>query len=348
MEFDPVSGALKCPYCGVTQQVSRAVNTEVREMAFDDYAGGVEPSRLAQLSEHALEVSCSGCGSVTEFEPGSFSGVCAFCAAKIVAQPKEADPLIAPNGVLPFSISRQQASSSIRQWLASRWFAPNGLKELARHDGIFGVYVPYWTFDAHADSEYRGYRGDYYYENQHVTRYVNGRQVTTVERVRKTRWTPAAGQVANSFDDVLVAATRSIPPKRLQDLDPWDLDTVQPYEPAYLSGFQAQRYQVQLPDGFEAAKSIMATGIRHTVAADIGGDEQRIDHIGTKYSGVMFKHLLLPVWIGAYRFRSEVFQVIVNARTGEVQGERPYSAVKIALAVLVAVVAVLIAAYFNR
>jgi hypothetical protein len=52
--------------------------------------------------------------------------------------------------------------------------------------------------------------------------------------------------------------------------------------------------------------------------------------------------LLLPVWIGAYRFQSKVYQVAVNARTGEVQGERPYSAGKIALLVAVIVLVILI------
>jgi hypothetical protein len=64
---------------------------------------------------------------------------------------------------------------------------------------------------------------------------------------------------------------------------------------------------------------------------DIGGDEQRVHSIKTSYSSVTFKHLLLPVYVGAYHFNSKLYQVVVNGRTGEVQGERPYSAIKIAL-----------------
>lgn len=74
---------------------------------------------------------------------------------------------------------------------------------------------------------------------------------------------------------------------------------------------------------------------------DIGGDEQRIESIHREYAAVTFLHLLLPVWMGAYRFQAKVYRVRVNARTGEVQGERPYSSVKIALlsaAILLAVV----------
>ena len=67
---------------------------------------------------------------------------------------------------------------------------------------------------------------------------------------------------------------------------------------------------------------------------DIGGDEQHVSHVATQYSAVTFKHLLLPVYVGAYRFQDKVYQVVVNGRTGEVQGERPYSVWKIALFVL--------------
>jgi len=131
------------------------------------------------------------------------------------------------------------------------------------------------------------------------------------------------------MDDVLVPATTSVSRTRLASLEPWDLPSLKPYEPIFLPGFKAQRYQVDLPAGFEEAKTIIAPFIREDVKEDIGGDEQRIHEIVTSYSAVTFKHLLLPVFIGAYRFRERVYQVLVNARTGEVQGDRPYSFWKI-------------------
>ncbi|MEZ5351299.1 MAG: TFIIB-type zinc ribbon-containing protein [Bryobacteraceae bacterium] len=344
MEFDPAAGSLKCPYCGTVQKISHPVNQGVEELGFEEYAHDPGASKLGSLSAQALEVGCTGCGSVIAFEPGTFAGVCPFCGAKIVTQPHSADPLIAPNGVLPFSVTRAQAAASVSQWLSSRWFAPSELKRMARPEGIHGVYVPFWTYDARTYTQFRGHRGDYYYETEMVTALVNGRQVTERRQVRKTRWSPAAGQVGNEFDDVLIPATRSINSKRLHDLDPWDLEVVCPYEPAYLSGFQAQRYQVPLTDGLGEAKNIMASTIQYTVRQAIGGDEQRVDQIRTEYEDVTFKHLLLPVWIGAYRLQGKVFQVIVNARTGEVQGERPYSAAKIALALLAALVVIAIIA----
>jgi hypothetical protein len=79
---------------------------------------------------------------------------------------------------------------------------------------------------------------------------------------------------------------------------------------------------------------MMEPTIEQSCRSDIGGDEQRIDDMRTRYHEVTFKHLLFPVWISAFRYRGKIYRLLVNARTGEVQGERPWSAAKIALAVL--------------
>jgi hypothetical protein len=119
------------------------------------------------------------------------------------------------------------------------------------------------------------------------------------------------------------------------------LNSLQGYEPAYLAGFRAQRYQIELAEGFEKAKAVIHQAIDALVRQDIGGDEQRVSSINTAYSSIFFLHLLLPVWIGAYQFQGKVYHVVVNARTGEVQGERPYSKAKIA-GLVIAILAVLL------
>jgi hypothetical protein len=78
----------------------------------------------------------------------------------------------------------------------------------------------------------------------------------------------------------------------------------------------------------------MAPTIRRDIERDIGGDHQRIHAADTRYGEIRFKHILLPVWMSAFRFRAQVYRFVVNGCTGEVQGERPYSPWKIALAVL--------------
>jgi len=136
----------------------------------------------------------------------------------------------------------------------------------------------------------------------------------------------------------LIRAGYSLPGKFVDDLTPWDLTNLVPYKDEYLSGFRAETYQVPLPKGFEAARKVMAPVIEESIRRDIGGDEQRIQSARTRYDDITFKHILLPVWVSAYRFHGKIFRLVINGWTGEVQGERPLSAWKIAGAVLAVLV----------
>jgi hypothetical protein len=146
----------------------------------------------------------------------------------------------------------------------------------------------------------------------------------------------------------LVTASRSLSRDQLQALEPWDLTELKPFQPAYLAGYKAQRYQVELKEGFEQAKTMMAEIIASDARKDIGGDEQHVHQVATAYSAITFKHLFLPVWVSAYRFNGKVYQVLVNARTAEVQGDRPYSFWKIASFVLFLFLALLIILYLSN
>ena len=220
--------------------------------------------------------------------------------------------------------------------LKGLWFAPSQLKKYARSQSkLQGLYVPHWTYDCKAESAYRGQRGDYYYVNQSYTTTQNGRTVTKTRRVRRIRWSWRSGRVHNKFDDVLILASESLPKKYAEKLEPWDLAELVPYSDEYLSGFRSESYQVDLLVGFSRAKEVMEGTIRKTVRRDIGGDQQRILSLTTRHDDISFKHILLPIWLSVYRYRGKIYRFLVNARTGEVQGERPWSWVKIVSLVVV-------------
>lgn len=344
--YEPQDGQLVCPYCGRKELIPESAE-QVVERSYEEYLRPRE-AQLESIATNALEVRCDGCGAIVAFTPPEVAGECAFCGRKIVAQPRSADPLVAPEGVLPFSVSQKQANDVIKRWISSRWFAPNKLKRLAYQEAVGGVYLPFWTYDAHTTSHYTGQRGDYYYEQESYTETdAQGNQVRKTRSVRRTSWSSASGTVERWHDDVLVTGTRSVALNRLKALEPWDLDQLQPYQEAYLSGFKAQRYEVDLAQGFENAKQVMAPVIEGDVRQDIGGDEQQINDLATSYSAVTFKHLLLPVYLGAYRFNEKIYQVMVNARTGEVQGDRPYSIWKIALLILLILIIIGVVFYFK-
>jgi predicted RNA-binding Zn-ribbon protein involved in translation (DUF1610 family) len=348
LEYEPGTTALKCPYCGAENEIAKAAAT-VEEL---DFAAELKELEAGAGTQETLTVKCQACAAEVTAPPDVTAFSCPFCGTNIVATARSSKA-IKPRSLLPFSVKREKAQELFRGWVRKLWFAPSAVKKLAAIDQkLAGLYMPAWTYDCRTRAAYTGQRGDYYWVTETYTAMVNGKPQVRTRQVRKIRWSSASGVVANTFDDLLVLASRSLPEKLATSLAPWDLEDLVPYQDDYLSGFTAESYQVGLADGFEAAKGLMDPVIRSTVCRDIGGDEQRIASLAVQYGSITFKHLLLPVWVSAYRFKERVYRFLVNARTGEVQGDRPYSWVKITLAVLgglaLAGVIVMIVAAANR
>ncbi len=321
LSFVPGTTLLKCSHCGSQTPIPES---EQRVEEEDYHAQLAELARSAPTESHPT-LKCDACAAEVSRPPRVTSLTCPFCGSNIVA--RELCPTrIRPRALLPFAITAEEASARYARWLRDLWFAPSALAEFARKEQrLAGIYMPCWTYDCAATTRYTGFRGEHYY----VT-VGTGRNRRTE---RRTRWYPASGTVHNRFDDVLVPASGSLPRDRTEALEPWDLKNAVPYDDAYLAGFRAESYQIGLEEGFERAKGIMAGVIDATIRRDIGGDAQRIVSRSTRYDNITFKHILLPVWMSAYRYKGRVYRFLVNARTGEVQGERPYSWVKITAAI---------------
>ncbi|MEM9394228.1 MAG: TFIIB-type zinc finger domain-containing protein [Pseudomonadota bacterium] len=334
--FDPGRDRLVCDHCGNTQALDVAgpwaARAALREI---DYQTAVQEGFSGSTEEEITRVlSCRNCGAQVEFQPEVHAKECPFCATPVVTDTGE-HRHIKPAAVVPFALSEEAAKAAMTEWLGRLWFAPSGLQEYARKGRrMNGIYVPYWTYDARTQSQYRGQRGTVYYVT--ASRMVNGKRVQT--REARVRWRLASGRVARAFDDVLVLAARSLPKKFTDALAPWDLSDLIPYTPEPLAGFRAEGYTVSLDDGLGEARAHMDRVIARDVRMDIGGDRQRIDAIETRVSDVTFKHILLPVWVAAYRYGGKSYRFVVNGQDGKVAGERPFSAIKIALAVIAAMI----------
>lgn len=343
LAYEPATTHLKCPYCGAEVPIDRS-ETVVEELDFGQHLAKMEAQSEVEEAPHH---QCTGCGAQISFPPDVTADRCPYCTSPIVLNQKQSRKAIKPSYLLPFKAAAKEINALFTGWIRSLWFAPGDLKRLAETGkGVTGIYVPYWTYDAQTTSEYTGLRGDSYMEPERIVTVQDGKQVVQTLMVPKIRWTPASGFVNVSFDDVLVMASNSLPPAYAQTLEPWDLENLTEYDERYLSGFLAESYQVGPREGFDDARARMHDDIMVAISADIGGDAQQIHSVKTAYDDITFKHLLLPVWISAYKYRGTLYRFLVNARTGEVQGERPWSTIKIVLAVLGATFAALCFGFF--
>jgi predicted RNA-binding Zn-ribbon protein involved in translation (DUF1610 family) len=346
LKFAPGTTSLKCDYCGVQNEIASAAEpVMIVELDFEKYLAN--ESGDAETQE-INTVKCTSCGAATTLKPNVSSDNCPFCDTPLVITSGSATKIIKPKYLLPFKIDSKIAKESFRSWISGLWFAPNDLKNYAdATDKINGMYLPYWTYDSNTTSEYIGERGVWYFETvSYETTNDDGETVTETREERRTMWYPVTGTVTNTFDDILVLASPSLPDKYTRALEPWDLEQLAGFDEKYLSGFRTESYQVGVKDGFDKAKEVMTGPIQTTVLGNIGGDEQRVISVSTRYHDTTFKHILLPIWLSAYRYDSKVYHFMVNGRTGHVQGERPYSTAKIAMAVISGLAVIASAVYF--
>lgn len=348
LRYAPGQTHLTCAHCGHEQDIpAQPASKRARALQELDLATGLRGTLPAGDMVEMRTTSCPSCGAVIEITGATHATQCPFCATPVVLD-TGTQRHIKPQALVPFALTEAQARKALTAWMGSLWFAPGTLLEYARKGrAMDGVYVPFWTFDADTASRYSGERGEYYYETRTVQVRVNGKMETRQEQVRHTRWYPASGRVARDFDDVLVMASRSLPARLGNELTPWDLGALVPYSPEFLAGFQAEGYTVALPDGHREARERMERVIREDVRRDIGGDEQRIHSVDTSWSAETFKHILLPVWMAAYKYNGKSYRFLVNGQTGEVQGERPWSIWKIGIAVIVVLFLILGAVYLS-
>ena len=331
VRFAPGKAALECPYCGTETHIP----PDTDEIEEHDYLSTLADELGADAeTEDVTSVQCQSCAALVEPSPTHEAFPCPYCGSSIVAR-EMSQRLIKPSAVLPFKIDRRRATALFRTWINKLWFAPDSLKKLAALDGrLQGLYTPYWTYDSDSVSRYTGQRGDNHVVTRTRTVRRDGKTVRETYQDVEIRWRPAAGTVARRFDDVLVVGSKSLPRDLAEELEPWDLANLVNYKDEYLSGFTAERYQIDVNEGWGRAQQRMEAVIRGDVRRDIGGDHQRIHSLDTAHRHITFKHVLIPLWICSYRYRGKIYRFLVNARTGEVQGQRPWSWVKITLAAL--------------
>lgn len=342
LHYSPGTTSLNCQYCGADNHFE-VKHEPVEEIDFERFVS--EFMAKSDSMQTISTVHCDSCGSTTTFNPNIVSDSCSFCGSHLAVK-EGSTKVIKPKSLLPFTVDKNKGFEEFKKWVHSRWFAPSDLKKYLRQtEKLAGVYIPYWTYDADTDSQYTGMRG--INRTESYTSYEGGKAVTKTRTT--TDWYPCSGYVDRHFDDVLVLASTSLPKPYTEALEPWDLTNLTAFDDKFLSGFKAESYAVDLVKGYDDAKAKMDVVIRQDVCSHIGGHQQRILTLHTTHSDVTFKHILLPIWISAFNYRGKIYRFMINGRTGEVQGERPYSFWKIFFFVLIclAVVATIVVLAMN-
>jgi transposase-like protein len=331
----PVEQADKfCPACGTARVGTAAV------------AETADPTQK--------HFRCSNCGSEMTADADQRSYVCPFCDSTYVAEfDPEATQRQRPEFVIGFAVTREQAQEMFRQWIRNNsWFRPGDLVTQAVADKQKGVYLPFWSFSMLAQSSWSATIGEYWYRTETYTTTENGKTVTKTRQVQETEWWPLSGRHHHYYSGYLVSGSRGLPQGQALRIHPFNLPALKRYEPYFLAGWLCEEYSIQRDEALEMSRQEFFRREQQSVAAFLPGNTSRGLQVDTQFSRISSDLCLLPVYILSYRYRNKLYRFLVNGQTGKVDGDKPWSWIRIFVGVgcvmgLIAVVALLVA-LFNR
>jgi Zn finger protein HypA/HybF involved in hydrogenase expression len=334
LRYSPTQQALLCEFCASTKSIEQS-DQAIVEYDFQEAVAFLDRHKPKEIRK---EVKCNKCAATFELTPYSVSSNCPYCNTPTITNFVRE---ITPQSILPFQINKKEAQKRFQEWIGSLWFAPSALKKITQEeDQLIGYYLPHWTYDAQTTTAYQGQRGIVYYVTVEREVIINGQRQRIQQQEARIDWRPVSGHVRNIFDDITIGASKTISHTILDNLAPWDTTQLVPFEEEYLAGFESEEYTIGLDNGFEYAKIKMEHIIRQTIREDIGGDQQRIDRMQTNYHHTTYKNTLLPIWTAKFNWRGKEYNYAINAQTGKITGERPYSILKISLLITTILLAI--------
>lgn len=326
--WNPGKHALICPYCGTESPAeleARGAETVIVEHDLVTALRNI-PDAARGWDARKTSVKCQSCHAVSVFDPDKVGKRCEFCGAAALVPYEQVKDAFRPESLLPLKVSESTARDLIRAWYQRQWLAPNNLNAKAVTDTVHAVYLPYWTFDARVHARWHAESGTYYYVG------------SGNKRERRVRWTPVSGELSHVFDDELVCASTGMQPRMLRQVEPFPTDILVPYDPGYLAGWTVERYQIDLVSAAQRSRDVMNAKLQALCAQQVPGDTQRNLQVQADFTGQTFKHILAPVWLLTYAYGTRSYQVVINGVTGKMAGSRPWSWIKIALLVMLALI----------
>ena len=239
VRFDPVSATLTCPFCGLSSKLPAPQDGAVAQEL--DFNSALQRASVDWGSYKKIRV-CSNCGGQTIYDAEQVTGACPFCGSTSVAPAPETSQIMAPNSVIPFAFSKEQAQTYFLNFVKKKRLVKKKVFD-CKLENVIGIYLPYWTFDAFTASTYYGF----YYDSG------------------TTPYDLVTGALYQNFDDVLISASNMIRHPFISKVMDYDFTKAVPFSAAYLAGIPAVRYTLGLNEGWERTKKHIAEKLKKDV-----------------------------------------------------------------------------------
>ncbi|MGY3725405.1 DNA-directed RNA polymerase, subunit RPC12/RpoP, contains C4-type Zn-finger [Granulicatella balaenopterae] len=328
MEFDSNSQQMSCPYCDTKMSVEEfevlAASQNTEESTNMTSQNGAENQQDSVNWQSANEATweagetdgmriyqCESCGGEIIAEETSGATTCPYCDNRIVMKGQFSGDL-KPDYIIPFKLNKKDAKAAYFEHLKDKIFLPRVFKAQNHIDEIKGIYVPFWLFDVDCQAQIT-------YDCERVRRWRSGDTEYT-----ETDYFLCEREGCLSFDHIPTDASAKMADDLMESVEPYNFTDAIPFKAAYLAGYLADRYDVNMEERFNRAKERVTASCEDEFRRTVEG----YTSVGVNTSSVTvndakYFYSLYPVWILNTSWNGKNYLFAMNGQTGKIVGDLP-------------------------
>ena len=312
VKFDSSTQAMKCPYCEEQFEIADLIDYQ-KELAapnkdrFGWNKGEWEDLDLGDLASG----SCPSCGAELLGDANTLAMVCPCCGNSQIVE-KRIREMLKPDYLIPFKLEKKAAVEALKNFYQGKKLLPNFFKEENRVNSIQGVYFPFWLFDAKARARMR-------FRAARMSAWSDSNYSYT-----KTDYYSIVRDGSMGFERVPVDGSEKMDDNYMDAIEPFDYGQLKNFNSAFLSGYLAEKYDVDVEKSKERAGARIKSTIEKEFARSVSGYNSVITESSVvDVEGGKVSYCLFPVWILNTKYKKENYMFLMNGQSGRLVGKLP-------------------------
>ena len=256
------------------------------------------------------EYNCKDCGAKIIADENTAATFCVYCGNTAILKEKLSGKF-APDMIIPFKNEKEKAIEAFKSLNKGRPLMPNFFNDEKNIEKIKGVYIPFWLYDVKVNGELDAT------STTSTTWTVGDTVYTKTDTYRLER----EGEM--SFNKIPVDGSTRFDNDIMNTIEPFNYSELEEYNHAYLSGFLAEKYDVDEETSFKDAEERSLNSARDTIKDDMGMGIKTIVNDTLASTKLLTKYVLLPVWMINVKYKDKFYTFAMNGQTGEFLGNIP-------------------------
>lgn len=317
LEFNGNSQNLHCNSCGnefsaeTMKQLSDA-ETQARGASKYDWQH-YEPRSYTNNVEgiDLSKYTCPSCGAEISGDDTLGSTVCPYCGNATIVK-GQFEGALRPDYIIPFKTDKKSAVEAFENDFKNAPFLPDKFKDKRRIEEMAGVYVPFWMFDCDCNASITYSANIYSHWSDSDYDYT------------KTDYYKLIRSGSVGFANIPVDGSKKADDAYTEAVEPYDYKDAVEFNPAYLSGFLADKYDVSAEDSIGRANERVKNSTEEVFASTTREYSSVVpEYTNVSFSDGKIRYALLPIWMLNIKYRKNNFKFAINGQTGKVVGEYP-------------------------